>query len=67
MGAYSADHGTAFTGATLAELQARYDASIKDVTVVRATATSYCIESVPSGPAAYHKGGPSGEILPGGC
>src|SRR5207248_8766920 len=42
--AYNADHATGYTGATLTKLQLSYDAGIKNVRVVRANTTSYCIE-----------------------
>jgi hypothetical protein len=61
--AYNADHGT-YKGVTLGALR-QYDTAVTGVRVVRATATSYCIESTGSG--AYHKTGAAGEILPGPC
>src|SRR3954467_8970329 len=42
--AYNADNGT-YAGATSAVLQASYDAGIKHINVVSATATTYCIQS----------------------
>ena len=61
--AYNADHGT-YKGVTLGALR-QYDMGVTGVRVVRATATSYCLES--TGPGAYHKNGSAGEILPGTC
>jgi hypothetical protein len=61
--AYNADHGT-YKGVTLGALR-QYDMGVTGIRVVRATATSYCLES--TGPGAYHKTGPAGEILPGAC
>jgi hypothetical protein len=61
--AYNADHGT-YKGVTLGKLR-QYDMGVTGVTVVRATATSYCLES--TGPDPYHKTGSAGEILPGAC
>jgi len=61
---YAADHG-GYGGVTLAELQ-EYDASVADITIVRATADTYCIESG-SGAEQYHKDGPGAEIAPGAC
>ena len=65
--AYYADHtATGYSGLTLAKLQASYDAGIKNITVVRATAASYCIQSV-VGQATYKKGGPAADITSGAC
>ena len=65
--AYYADHtATGYSALTLAKLQASYDAGIKNVTVVRATAASYCIQSV-VGQATYKKGGPTADITSGAC
>ena|ERR1051325_4238540 len=61
--AYYADHGT-YKGVTLGKLR-QYDTGVTGVTVVSATATSYCLES--TGSDAYHKTGSAGEILPGAC
>ena len=68
--AYNADHGASgYTGATLAKLQASYDAGIKSVTIYNGSATTYCIAST-VGTATYYKGGPGGTISktkPGVC
>ena len=65
--AYYADHtATGYSALTLAKLQASYDAGIKNITVVRATAASYCIQSV-VGQATYKKGGPTADITSGAC
>jgi type IV pilus assembly protein PilA len=65
--AYYADHtATGYSGLTLAKLQASYDAGIKNVTVVRATTASYCVQSV-VGQATFKKGGPAGDIVSGAC
>jgi prepilin-type N-terminal cleavage/methylation domain-containing protein len=68
MEAYNADHSTGYTGATLTKLQASYDAGIKNITIVRANSTSYCIQNS-NNPSTirYHKGGPNGDILSGVC
>jgi hypothetical protein len=63
--AYNADHD-GYAGATVAGLQQSYDAGVRDVTIVRAGAATYCIESG-SGSTEFHKDGPASEILPGGC
>ncbi len=66
--AYNADHATGYTGVTLTKLQQSYDAGIKDVKVVRANTTSYCVEnSNPPATIRYHKGGPNGGIVSGPC
>src|SRR6266508_2261115 len=54
---YYADTG-AYTGMTLAKLQASYDAGIKNITVVSAAANTYCISSTVGGSVSY-TGGPS--------
>ncbi len=65
--AYYADHtATGYSALTLAKLQASYDSGIKNITVVRATAASYCIQSV-VGQATYKKGGPAADITSGAC
>ena len=65
--AYYADHtATGYSGLTLAKLQASYDAGIKNVTVVRATPASYCVQSV-VGQATFKKSGPAGDIVTGAC
>jgi type IV pilus assembly protein PilA len=58
--AYSADHN-GYTGATLVKLQASYDAGIKNITVVSASSTTYCISST-VGASTYYKSGPSSDI-----
>ena len=63
--AYYADHNT-YVGLTSAALKASYDAGIKNVQVVRATAASYCVQST-VGQATYKKGGPSADITVTAC
>ena len=67
MEAFNADHSTGYTGVTLTKLQQSYDAGIKNVKIVRANSTSYCIQNTSPGTATYHKGGPSGDIVSGVC
>jgi len=67
MEAFNADHSTGYTGVTLTKLQQSYDAGIKNVKIVRANSTSYCIQNTSPGTATYHKGGPSGDITQGVC
>jgi len=38
---------------------------VTGIRVVRATATTYCLES--TGPGAFHKAGPAAQILAGAC
>jgi hypothetical protein len=61
---YAADHG-GYAGMTIGGLQ-RYDPAVADITIVRATRDTYCIESG-TGAEQYHKDGPGGEIASGPC
>ena len=63
--AYYADHNT-YSGLHLTKLQLSYDAGIKNVSVVRATAASYCVQST-VGQATWKKGGPSADITVNAC
>jgi prepilin-type N-terminal cleavage/methylation domain-containing protein len=63
--AYYADHNT-YSSLTSAVLKASYDQGIKNIQVVRATGTSYCIESK-VGQNTYKKGGPAADITSGAC
>ena len=65
--AFNADHASGYTGATLTKLQLSYDAGIKNVRVVRANNTSYCIENTNPTQVTYFKGGPSAGISKGVC
>jgi type IV pilus assembly protein PilA len=67
MEAFNADHATGYSGVTLTKLQVSYDAGIKNIKIVRATSTSYCIQNTVPGTTTYHKGGPSGDIVSGVC
>jgi type IV pilus assembly protein PilA len=67
MEAYNADHASGYTGVTLAKLQASYDAGIKNIAIIRANVTSYCIENTDPGTVTYSKGGPNGDIVKGDC
>jgi prepilin-type N-terminal cleavage/methylation domain-containing protein len=65
--AFYADHtATGYSGLTSAVLKASYDQGIKNVNVVRATAASYCIQSI-VGQATYKKAGPAADITSGAC
>ena len=65
--AFNADHATGYTGVHLTKLQLSYDAGIKNVTIKRANATTYCVENTVPGTVSYHKVGPSGDIVSGSC
>ena len=60
--AFNADHASGYTGVTLTKLQQSYDQGIKNVKIVRANATTYCIENTLPGTVTFHKVGPSGDI-----
>ena len=62
MEAFNADHASGYTGVTLTKLQQSYDQGIKNVKIVRANATTYCIQNTSPGTVVYHKVGPSGDI-----
>jgi hypothetical protein len=64
MEAYAADHG-GYAGMTVAALRT-YDETVADVTIVRATRTTYCVESG-SGDEQRHKDGPGAPIAAGAC
>jgi prepilin-type N-terminal cleavage/methylation domain-containing protein len=65
--AFYADHtATGYSGLTSAVLKASYDAGIKNIQVVRATPTSYCIHSI-VGQATFNKAGPAADIVSGAC
>jgi hypothetical protein len=61
---YAADHG-GYAGMTLAGLR-KYDAGIVDITIVRASRDTYCIESG-TGSETFHKDGPGESSAPGPC
>jgi prepilin-type N-terminal cleavage/methylation domain-containing protein len=63
--AFYADHNT-YSNLTSAVLKASYDQGIKNVQVVRHTATSYCVQST-VGQNTYKKGGPAADITSGAC
>ncbi|MDQ3823055.1 MAG: prepilin-type N-terminal cleavage/methylation domain-containing protein [Actinomycetota bacterium] len=67
MEAYNADHATGYAGVTLTKLQQSYDAGIKNISIVRANKTSYCIQNTKPGTVTYRKGGPNGDITKGAC
>ena len=67
MEGFNADHATGYTGVTLTKLQQSYDQGIKNIKIVRATSTSYCIQNTSPGTVTYHKGGPSSDIVSGIC
>ena len=63
--AYYADNNT-YAGMTLGVLQSSYDQGIKDITVVAATNTTYCIEAT-KGAETWKKAGPGSDIVTGAC
>ena len=64
--AWYADNGT-YAGMTVALIQQRYDASVKDVMLVRPlNRKTYCVEST-VGEKSYFKAGPAADILEGHC
>ena len=68
MEAFAADNTkTGYIGATLAKLQASYDAGIKNITIKAANGTGYCIQDTKPVGVLYHKSGPGGDIVSGGC
>ena len=56
--AFYADHNT-YSGLHLTKLQLSYDAGIKNISVVRATAASYCVQSI-GRPGHLQEGRPVG-------
>ena len=62
--AYRAYHN-GYAGMTLDALN-KYDATIADITIVRATRDTYCIESG-TGSEQFHKDGPGKAAAPGPC
>jgi type IV pilus assembly protein PilA len=64
--AFNADHTNGYTGVTLGVLQSSYDAGIKNITVVSAGSSTYCIKSQ-VGNAVWYKNGPGGDITTTVC
>jgi type IV pilus assembly protein PilA len=64
--AYAADHSTGYAGVSVVKLAASYDAGIKNVTVLSANSTTYCVKST-SGAPVYFKNGPSSDITTTAC
>jgi type IV pilus assembly protein PilA len=60
--AFNADHKTAYSGVTLAKVQASYDAGIKGVSIYGGSTTTYCISSKVGTGKTYYKPGPGGDI-----
>jgi type IV pilus assembly protein PilA len=63
--AYYADNNT-YANMTLTVLQNSYDQGIKDINVVAATSTTYCIEAT-KGAETWKKAGPGSDIVTGVC
>jgi hypothetical protein len=51
---------------TVKNLRETYDSGMPDVEIVKATNTTYCIESTVSG-ETFSKHGPTADIVPGAC
>jgi hypothetical protein len=64
MEAYAADHN-GYAGMTVAALHT-YDETVSDLTIVRATRATYCVQSG-SGDEQRHKDGPGAPITAGAC
>ena len=64
MEAYAADHN-GYAGMTVAAIQ-KYDYGITDITIVRASRDTYCVESG-EGADQMHKDGPADPISAGPC
>ena len=63
--AYFSDNNK-YTGMTLSVLQNSYDQGIKNIEVVSAADTTYCIKSSVGG-KTYYKNGPGGDITTTAC
>jgi type IV pilus assembly protein PilA len=63
--AYYADNNE-YTGMTLPGLQASYDAGVKNIEIVSAGESTYCLKSE-VGEAEFFKNGPSGDITATAC
>ena len=63
--AYYADNNT-YANMTLTVLQNSYDQGIKNISVVAATATTYCIQAS-NGAETWKKDGPGSDIVTGVC
>jgi type IV pilus assembly protein PilA len=58
--AFNADGTAGYSGMTLTDLQS-YDQGVKNITVVSASATTYCVQSV-VGQATWRKNGPGADL-----
>jgi len=63
--AYYADNNT-YAGATLPYLQTTYDAGVKNIVIVSAGSTTYCMQST-VGAETWNKSGPGADIITGAC
>jgi type IV pilus assembly protein PilA len=63
--AYNADHSAGYSGLTLTEMQL-YDEGVKNISVVSATTTTYCIEST-VGQKTWSKSGPGADLTFAAC
>jgi type IV pilus assembly protein PilA len=63
--AYNADNSAGYSGMDLTDLQT-YDAGVKNVLVIAADATTYCIEST-VGQKTWRKDGPGADLSSVAC
>ena len=63
--AYFADNNS-YAGMTLQYLQTTYDQGVKNIAIVAATSTTYCVQSV-VGSQTWNKSGPGADIVTGAC
>jgi type IV pilus assembly protein PilA len=63
--AYYADNNT-YAGMTLTYLQTTYDQGVRNIVIVSATSTTYCMTST-VGAETWNKNGPANAITSGAC
>jgi prepilin-type N-terminal cleavage/methylation domain-containing protein len=63
--AYYADNNT-YANMTLTVLQNSYDQGIKDISVIAATSSTYCVQAT-KGAETWNKAGPGSDIVTGAC
>jgi type IV pilus assembly protein PilA len=63
--AYYADNNT-YAGMTLTYLQTTYDQGVRNIIIVSATSTTYCMTST-VGAETWNKNGPANAITSGAC
>jgi len=65
MEAFNADNAAGYSGMTLSALQT-YDQGVKNVVILSASTTTYCIRST-VGQRSWYKNGPGGDIATTAC